>query len=194
MPAIRAATSVAASICRPGPAGSGSRSPARRRPSPGSWSSSRRWERRPCRAAHSRRPRGSAVQRSPAKAPGRISFSHISSGFCVLMEAADDCRRQTRSPRAPPARALRAARVEIGRRSRRCASASTGGLVELAGEAGQRRVALDPHRLDDRPDLVDERPEVGFGPRHQRVAPGGIQPGEVVKADGSGHVAPFARA
>ena len=81
-------------------------------------------------------------------------------------------------------------RGEIGRRRRQRVGRDRR-LVELAGEAGQRRVALDPHRLQDRPHLVDEGPEVGLGTRQQRVAAGAIQAGEVVKADGSGHGGSF---
>ncbi len=66
-------------------------------------------------------------------------------------------------------------------------------LVELAGESGERCVALDADRLEDRPHLLDIGAEVRFGARQQGVARAAAQAGELVEGDGSGHDRSFRR-
>ena len=60
-------------------------------------------------------------------------------------------------------------------------------LVELAGEARQRLVALGPHGLDHRPHLLDIGREIGFGPLQQLRPRGGREAAKLDQSHRLGH-------
>ena len=184
---MRAATSVASSIVPSGPGGVTMTIPSRPRPRPGSSSSARPTGKRPCRAGHSRRPTGSARIRSPAKAPGRISCSHISSGFWSswnlrIESAANSIASRTsrierllRARRNPPR--VAAMRRRLDRR-----------LVELAGEAGERLVAFAARTASMMARTLSSiGREIGLGAVSSCGRSAARQASRVVEVDVAGH-------
>jgi hypothetical protein len=81
-------------------------------------------------------------------------------------------------------------RIERGRELGRRGGDAVGHhrrLVELLGEARQRRIALGLHCRDDRLHLLYDRPEIGLGAHEKLGALGRRQLGQIVQAYGFRH-------